>query len=130
MSIELKIKAATLAAEARIIRRWENAIRREKQRQKEKFGAADQKTNDKFVNIHNHRTGLVRNAARSTHLARMFLKGTPYKAAEKFVRGAGEPRWDEILKMAKRYAPTSGSVAMIARFADINQEFTRWKNEP
>ena len=58
------------------------------------------------------------------------LKGTPYKAAEKFVRGAGEPRWDEILKMAKRYAPTSGSVAMIARFADINQEFTRWKNEP
>lgn len=122
MSIELKIKASTLAEEARIIRRWENAIRREKHRQKVKFGAADEKTIAKHVGIQNHRKGIVRMAARSTHLARMFLKGTPYRAAEeKWTSRAGEPNWHEIVSMAKRYAKPG-------QFNDIAQSFTEWKN--
>lgn len=121
MSLELKIKAATLAAEARIIRRWEAAIRKEKNRQRVKFGAPDQKTIDKFLNLHEHRTFLVRQVARSTHLARMFLKGTPYKAAEKDCKHAGPPHWYEILKMAKRYAKPGVHNS-------IEKEFDLWKD--
>lgn len=126
MSIELRVKAGTLAAEARIIRRYEAAVAREKARQRAKFGNVSPDTAAKKISLHDHRVHIVRKAARATHLARMFLKDMPYKRVEE--KCYEEPDWDMVLSIAKRYAPTKGDIGMLSRFIDIKQEFTRWKN--
>ena len=103
MSIELKIKAKHLALEPAI-------IRREKQKLKKQFAWFKQKhqiTENDFTqiflnhrelyNIHSkryslehHRKTVVRNASRSTHLARAYIAGMSYDRVEK-------KREDELL---------------------------------
>ena len=49
------------------------------------------------MNIHRDRTHLVRKEARCVHLARMYLKGTPYKKVEEvFYSG---PDWDRVKEL-------------------------------
>ena len=83
MSIELKIKAKSLAAEALLIRREER-----KQLGHARWSKAAGNQQDAataywtYQRLHNHRKHEVRNEARWTHLARAFIKGLPYSAVE------------------------------------------------
>lgn len=106
MSIELKIKFCSLAEEARIIRRMERralkAIRRKPHMTKP--------DHPWYLKVKEHRRGTVRWHARHTHLARMFLKGTPYDKVESKCRI--RPNWDTIWKMVEKY----GQIADPAHF--------------
>lgn len=51
--------------------------------------------------LHFVRTGEVRKAARTTHLARMFLKGTPYRAVERLSHT--KPNWLSIIALVEAY---------------------------
>lgn len=75
MSLELKIKAKSLADEARTIRLEERRLKK-----------ARQGNSPQFQSIYLHRIGVVRREARATHLARAFLAGTPYRAVERETR--------------------------------------------
>jgi hypothetical protein len=94
----LRIKAATLAAEARIIRHQEKAAA--------KAGHTD------WVNrLHGHRKHEVRKAARETLLALAYLRGKPYLAVE------GKVLWqnalsddDTVLIWKAVYRHAAGSV--------------------
>lgn len=102
MSIELKIKANTLAAEARIIRRIELKRKQRFNKQtaevKEKWG---EEHSAALSSLHNHRTVLVRRAARATHLARAYLNGRAYIELE--TKAYVEPPYQEVAKMVKSY---------------------------
>ncbi len=98
-SIELKIRAKALAAEAKIIRHEE---------QKAKARATHAKSEDRkqaarstFSTLQSHRRHVVRRAARSTHLARAFLRGLRYRHIEAKCREM--PDRAEILKLLTRY---------------------------
>lgn len=96
MSIELKIKAKTLAAEARIIRREEIKRKRAYHRGVAAgYEEEAQRELSKLELIHDHRVRDVREEARQTHLARAFLKGTPYQKLE-------ANRHAEILRLRKK----------------------------
>lgn len=125
MSLELKIKALTLGYEAKQIRRFERKLKAMKNyrikldnggplgpdvtldraaqvhpgENPEAYAAWG---NAKLMQLQNHRRDIVRGAARSTHLARMFLKGTPYKAAE--AKCYTQPNWEAVVRMAIQYA--------------------------
>ena len=75
MSIELKIKAKSLAAEARFIRKEEQKLKGHYHR-----GMAAGYTEEAPKHLYTLRD--VREEARQTHLARAFLKGTPYRKVE------------------------------------------------
>ena len=77
MSIELKIKAISLADEARTIRRFERAQRR--------LGNLE-----KYVSLRSHRINEVRQEARATHLARAYIAGKTYKSVEQKVKKGKE----------------------------------------
>ena len=81
MTVELKIKAKHLAAEAKIIRFEENKYKErikntDKLEQKEKLTYT-------FQSLRNHRRFDVKNEARATHLARAFIKGVSYSSVER-----------------------------------------------
>ena len=88
MSVFLKIKAKSLAAEAAIIRKEE----------RNSWG--------KFrEHLHNHRVVNVRRAARNTLLAYAFLKHKgmmPLEAVESF--SYANPNWTEVERMVVTYA--------------------------
>lgn len=46
---------------------------------------------------HRNRTHLVRKEARSVHLARMYMKGTPYKYVEDFCHTP--PNWERVMEL-------------------------------
>lgn len=84
----LKVKIKSLAAEARIIRHEESkALKRKNTALKDGLAC--------------HRRGIVRSAARLTHLAYGFLRGRPYKALE--AKCAVKPDWDRVWKMVEKY---------------------------
>ncbi|QGH74798.1 hypothetical protein MAL1_00030 [Bacteriophage DSS3_MAL1] len=101
MSIELKIKSKSLAAEARIIRAEEIKLRDTARNR-----AALQKPVSKLVSSRNslyrHRIDVVRLEARATFLARAFLAGKPRAVVE------ANPVSDEAVrkratKIARKY---------------------------
>ncbi len=89
MSIELKIKSKVLAAEAKIIALEES---RAKKRGKTEL----------LTELHQHRIEVVRKAARTTHLARGFMRGLRYRQIEKKTRKS-VPNRTEVLKLLERY---------------------------
>jgi len=105
-SIELKIKYKTLSAEARFIRL-------------EKRKAKARRQGDLAQSLHSHKITKVRPAARSTHLAQCFLRGTPYHAAElKLKPSTPYPDWGAIEAMVKKYGPGDRR--------DLMQKFSEW----
>ena len=96
MSIELKIKAKHLALEPAIIRKEERRllerIKRHKQYHQITAESADSLEPEvaarylflkgKRESLYLHRIQDVRDESRATHLARAFIKGTPYKRVE------------------------------------------------
>lgn len=90
MSVELKIKAKHLALEPAIIRKEEYKLTKQmewfRQHHQVKHNTDDvsySKLYDKRQSLYLHRIQDVRNESRATHLARAFIKGTPYKVVEK-----------------------------------------------
>lgn len=95
--LKLKIKAKSLAEEARIIRREEHKL---------KSIPFSKRPKGLLEDIQCHRTGLVRSAARATHLARAYVKGQPYAQVEPSCREPRELEWfirEPSLKMIKKY---------------------------
>ena len=114
MSIELKVKAKSLAAEAKIIRQ-EEAI------------ALKEGYTFTYQRLHRHRVVVVRPEARYTHLARGFIKGTPYRTIETTTRT--EPEIRRIQKLVERY---SARHAFKPNRSDtIKKEIAQWlRHEP
>ena len=107
MSIELKIKAKTLAAEAIIIRLEK---RKAKARRKTKL----------VEKLTEHSRTIVRKEARSTHLARGFLSGTEYTQIERKTKfHKPGPDWNSVERMIRSYG--DGDVR------DRMQCFSEWK---
>ena len=87
MSIELKIKAKSLAAEARIIREEEIKLKRKARyaRERQNMAAAAHYERQR-QSLYDHRIDIVRWECRATHLARAFMKGYAYKDIERNAR--------------------------------------------
>lgn len=90
MSVFLKIKLKSLAAEARIIRAQELKTR-------------GTRNNHLREELYLHRIGVVRRAARETHLAYGYIRGRSYCALERECRCP--PDWKAVGKMVEKYAP-------------------------
>lgn len=113
MNIELKVKACSLAAEARIIRKLANILRNKQKRAREqgdlltdehhRLAAVDRAKSlrEQRLNITDHRRTVVRTEARATHLARAFIGGMPYKRVE--AKCWTQPDWQKVLVMVKKY---------------------------
>jgi hypothetical protein len=98
MSIELKVKVKSLAAESKIIRL-------------EEYRA---KTVGARASLHQHRVGVVRSATRHTLLAYGYLRGRSYGQLE--VTCKRPPDWSAVEKMIKKYGPPAH-----------NTSFEEWK---
>ena len=83
MSIQLKVKEKSLAAEAKIIRQEELKAKKSarwcNERQLSEQAAHYEKDR---LSLYEHRIDVVRFECRATSLARAYIKGTPYRAVE------------------------------------------------
>ena len=87
MSVELKIKAKSLAAEAQMIRKEEIHTKKQARWNREHQGhEAAQKFEKIRQDLYDHRIDVVRWESRATHLARGFIKGLAYKDIERDAR--------------------------------------------
>jgi hypothetical protein len=107
MSIELKIKEKHLALEPGIIRAEELKLQEQINYLKSK-GKEIGDLGYKLGRLSEHRKNEVRNEARATHLARIFLAGKPYKYAEQKRREDKEWIFQNLIipritAMAKKY---------------------------
>lgn len=110
-SPELKVKVASLAAEAKIIRRIERRLKKAKARKPEL-------TLD-FQSLQQHRREHVRWHARHTHLAYGFIRGLSYKAMEQKCRV--QPSMKAIMDMITKYGGPITTERMHAWFAGDNK---------
>lgn len=115
MSIELKIKAISLADESRTIRRFENKLKAQARaaaaaslrsdnasaERQEELILRRQKAAMGFKSLHEHRVGPVRKEARATNIARGLIKGLEYKAIERSAHT--EPDWAAVDRMVIKY---------------------------
>src|SRR5258705_7523629 len=102
MRVYLRIKALSLAAESKIIRK--------EMRKYEGPTAA-------YQGLHLHRTVDVREESRATNIAMGFLKGLQYKQIEaKCYQG---PNWKRVRNLITKYGE--------GKTQDIEQAFEKWK---
>jgi hypothetical protein len=114
MTIQLKIKSKHLAAESRIIKHEECKLKN-----RIKLKPLNEKSLVQSLNsLASHRKGIVRSAARSTHLAYGFLRKTSYRRIEDN-RTRTEPNWKEIERMVVKYGGEDQRL--------IKQRFAEWK---
>jgi hypothetical protein len=130
---KLKIKENSLSTEQKHIRReelkhkWKMRALRGKQKVKMAEAAAkgagyfEYPYETNTYELRSHRLGL-RKEIRSTHLARGFLRGTPYFMAEPF--SYTQPDWNRIQTLIERYSGEDRSV-VIQRYAQWLQEALR-----
>lgn len=111
-SVELKVKACSLAAEAVIIRRLERRLAKSRTRAQHKLRENNKENEFKdhwgfrISSLHHHRVTVVRRSARRTHLVRAFLSGRPYLEVENKVLERNQLDADDskvIIDMAYRY---------------------------
>mgnify|MGYP003577472053 CR=1 FL=1 len=135
MSIELKIKAKSLAAEAGIIRTEEARLAAaikcavcppltDKSETAHRRRARYDRLTSALSSIVSHRRTVVRREARYTNLARAFLRGRSYERAENKVLPPNvltPMEWDKIAAMVKRHGP--GDVRMLM------QRFDEWRQQ-
>lgn len=118
--IELRVKFLSLSAEQKIIRRLELRILRARRRAVILKKAIPPGMDDDRFRLWHHRTAIVRKAARTAHLARMFLRDTPYLKVEYTCHE--KPNWDAVCKLAQRYSEEDSRV--------LSQRFEQWAREP
>lgn len=119
-AITLRIKAQSLQDEAKYIRRWERRLRRARSRakteqQRDVFTA-------QFWSIQEHRRKDVRNEARSTHLARMLVKGTQLARVEDPVKTRTKINAERVATLLSSHM---GIDIRVAR-----QRVTEWVENP
>lgn len=121
----LKVKVCSLAAEARIIRRQEERVKRRARRGRERLRAAgntkvgsglSDADRDIWHGLRSHRTGL-RTDLRHAHLAYGFLRGRKYRQMEQWC--LEEPDWDEVQDLVVRYRGKADD-------REIRQHFSEW----
>lgn len=117
MSIQLKVKVSTLAAEARIIRNLERA--RKRQRRRTTFGKPFFPVDPTLLDLQLHRRVVVRKKARASLLAYGFLRGRPYRTMERFAHTA--PDWARVERMILKFGSGQGEIR------DLKQRFEEWK---
>jgi hypothetical protein len=127
---KLKIKENSLAAEQKIIRREElkhkwamraargrqNVLKAQALANRSGFVEVPYETNT--FSLWEHRMGL-RKELRSTHLARCFLRNTPYASAEPF--SYTQPDWNRIQTLVERYSGEDKGV--------VTQRYAQWMQE-
>lgn len=84
----LRVKLINLMQEARLIRREETRTHGELRNE-----------------LREHRVGIVRQAARETHLAYGFIRGRTYAQMEANCEKAKAPDWAAVRKMIGKYGP-------------------------
>lgn len=120
MKTFLQLKGLSLAAEARIQKRFEKSKHRHpKLREK----------------IHLHRTIEIRSEARSTHLALGFLRGRDYSLIERPLRPLDQghiatknmtrtaPNWKRVEQLVTKYGQQ-----YFDNSQDLAQTFSEWKD--
>jgi hypothetical protein len=129
MSIELKIKAKSLAEEALIIRKEERKLYNQIDWHRGNGTVIDHNLPElqTFRSIKLHRKWNVRNEQRATQIARAYLEGRPYRSVEPSVRDRfffDRYIFDRVLSMVGRYGPEK----LYKRAADPRwKEGTGWK---
>ena len=103
MSLELLIKAKSLADEARTIREQERKLK-----------AKGLGPSREYQSLHLHRTGIVRDEARLTHLARAYLRKMPYTHVERTVRAENRLTEGDHKRIA----------AMVSKYGEVKVEWT------
>lgn len=103
MCVQLKIKQKTLATEAQIIR-----LERKRLKAQIRKSRNVNKVIDTINSLHWHNVDVVRVESRATHLARAFMKKTPYLVAEQGrIEGKEYQFWNTVVPkvtaMAKKY---------------------------
>ena len=102
MSITLKVKAVSLAMEAKYIKKQEQKLL-DRMRRK-----GESEPSYIFHRLKWHRKGIVAWEARKTNLARGFIKGLAYKQIENKVKPwneLGESDFEAITKLIQRHRP-------------------------
>jgi hypothetical protein len=160
MSIELKVKALSLAAESAIIRRQQRKLESARHRlgqwraneaarkhraaleanptlegaqEAQKIFDALEYTdllngNDAtWMSLQHHRRQDVRRASRETHLARMFIAGTPYRAVE--YKTYSEPNWDAVARLVRRYGQDVIPEGDLVKQAQVQSAARRFLDE-
>ena len=94
MSVYLKIKLKSLAAEARIIRAQERKT-------KGQWNATRE-------SLYRHRIDVVRKVSRETHLAYGFLRGRTYEQMERSCYSP--PDWKAVEKMVEKYGKAGATI--------------------
>lgn len=116
MSVELKVKAKTLATEARHISKEERkSLRMSRWDRQNNFSPAMNLT--QYNVLRDHRVGVVRPEARATHLARAYLSGRTYRSVEASTRRPVHP--SVIVKvgdMLKRFGMDTGDENLLGWF--------------
>ena len=120
-SYQLKVKICSLAAEARIIRRMENA---ERAYLRAKYGAVNRAPGiapDKFWGLRNHRTIEVRREARAALLAYGFLREREWVTMEQ--------TWHDPKETALALSRARDLVAKYGPGdkAKLKREFAEWE---
>lgn len=129
--LELKVKAVTLAAEARIIRNLEKRLKR---RKKDGTGGMHNPlTFAQYNSLHRHRLDVVRPEVRATNLARAFLKGKKYRWVEEKTHECSDPTksiaaiFDGRTVLHRAMEIAIGFSALDPRV--IKQRFAEWEAE-
>lgn len=126
--VYLKAKVASLAAEARIIRKLEarQAERMRRAYQAERF-VEQAEAHRVRKGLSAHRRGVVRSEARAAQLAMAFIRGKRYRSVEAWTHEA--PRWDRVEQLVRKYAPR-----LAVRVENTNQwvvpMLSDWAKEP
>lgn len=121
MSIELKIKTKHLSAEAAIIRREENKLKKSLAWAKANEKAEEEaKLRGQIHSLHHHRTTTVRSHARSAHLAHSYMRGRTYRQIEND-KTRTQPNWKAIARMIFKYSTEDERVC--------KQQFAAWKDQ-
>lgn len=95
----LKIKLKSLADEARIIRQQERAALRNENWMRKEGDPAQYPILSEELRL--HRIGVVRKAARDTHIAYGLIRGKTWQQMEPTAKT--HPDWDAVEKMVKKY---------------------------
>lgn len=103
-NVVLKIKAKELAEEAKFVRREEHAAYKSfvHSRNSQIFDRANRALIG-FQNLQNHRKTVIREEARATHLARMFIAGVPYSLVESNTAPLPEYLLEKVVRMVHLY---------------------------
>lgn len=136
-SYQLKVKAKALVAEAQIIRNEESKLWR---RHDDLRATVTSRNGDAFASkvtdkelqrlcklslaatdLRRHRIGDVRDEARSTNVARGFLRGLDYARVENRILEGNWPDWDRVSAMVKKYGQGDSRVSL--------QRFEEWKQK-